>query len=491
MQGRGLSVLLIALFWIGAGPAQAIDPACEQPDLRGVDLTDLDCAGLNRPGADLSPAEGSPEVPTRIEGTVFTQAILSLSDMTGVQGGCTTGSCTLFDEAVLDASVWEGASLGSVSFRGATLTDADFSGADLTGADLTESQLEGADLSTATLSGVRATGLAQCPAQLPAEWSCLASSLVGPGADLSGVDLSGANLRGLDLGGAAFSGANLNLAYLDGATAVCEPDACPANFDGADMQFVSLYEVDLASSSFVGADLQDANLARATLTGAQLSGATLSFSWLPGIRLAEADLSLARLDYVEGTCTSAPQGAENQDDWCPDFSSADLTGADLTRASIVGALMTETDLSEADLSGANLDELSTPCSEPVEEGGAFACLQVSPVGAGPTNMLDLQSREADWAGVDLRDVSAKGADFSATFFYKVRTIQPEEGAAFDQIYRAELSGADFEGASFRTAELTSVDLSGAILSGVDFGSALMPGATLSDSDLRGAQLDDY
>ena len=60
MQGRWLSVLLLASIWIGAGPAQAIDPACEQSDLRGVDLTDLDCAGLDRPGADLSPAEGSP-----------------------------------------------------------------------------------------------------------------------------------------------------------------------------------------------------------------------------------------------------------------------------------------------------------------------------------------------------------------------------------------------------------------------------------------------
>ena len=173
-------------------------------------------------------------------------------------------------------------------------------------------------------------------------------------------------------------------------------------------------------------------------------------------------------------------------DGCPDFSGADLTGASLTRAEIIGALMTETNLSNADLSSAKLSELSTPCTEPEEEGADFACLRVSALTAVATNMTGLQSPDADWAGVDLRGVRAKGANFKGTFFYKVRTIQPEEGAAFDQVYVAQLSGADFEGANFVAAELTSVDLSGATLVAVDFTDALLPDAVLDEADLSGA-----
>ena len=238
--------VLLLLCLLAAGPVDAIDEACEQTDLRGANLSGLDCAGLDLPGADLSPAEGPPEVRTDIRGTDFSQAKLSQANMTKVEGGCTQeASCTLFDQAELDSSIWTEASLADVSFFGASLNSADFTNADLAGADLAESDLFDAKLSTAFMTGVHATDLVQCPAELPADWSCIFWNLVGPGADLSGVDLSeadlsGQNFMGVDLGDTVFEGANFTLAYLDGATAICAPEACPANFNEARMEFASL-----------------------------------------------------------------------------------------------------------------------------------------------------------------------------------------------------------------------------------------------------------
>ncbi len=91
---------------VGMGPAEAIDEACEESDLKGADLSGLDCAGLVRPGANLSPAEGPPEVPTNIQGTDFKEATLTDSDMTEVQGGCTEEACTRFEEASLQSTTW-------------------------------------------------------------------------------------------------------------------------------------------------------------------------------------------------------------------------------------------------------------------------------------------------------------------------------------------------------------------------------------------------
>ncbi len=343
-----------------------------------------------------------------------------------------------------------------------------------------QTDLSGADLSGLDCAGLDRPGANLSPAVGPPE---VPTRLVGT--DLSQSTLSGANLASVEA-----AGVNLTLAYLEGATALCAPDACPATFDSAILEFASLQQVDFSGSSFRFANLQDANLAWATLNGADLTGADLGFSWMPGVRMAGAALSSAQLEYVESGCVASPSSALGDESWCPDFSGADLQGADLTRVNITGALMTGTDLREAVLSLATLDDLDTPCTEPVEEGAGFACLQISSLlSPVATDMSDLRSRNADWAGVDLRNASARGASFNGTFFYKVRTIQPEAGEAFDQVYLSQLSEADLAGGNLGAADLTSVDLSRALLTDVIFTQALLFGAELAGADVTGALFD--
>ncbi len=85
-------------------------------------------------------------------------------------------------------------------------------------------------------------------------------SLLGPGVDLRGCDLSGANLRGADLDSADLSGANLS----------------GADLINANLRHAFLYNTNLSGADFRSADLSGANLRGADLDSADLSGAILS-----------------------------------------------------------------------------------------------------------------------------------------------------------------------------------------------------------------------
>jgi hypothetical protein len=107
--------------------------------------------------------------------------------------------------------------LSGVNLSDVNLSDSNLSGANLSGANLNGATLSGSDLLGATLGGVRSGGITGWSDSLPPNWTLVSGFLIGPGADLSGGDLTGASLVSLDLTNANLTGTDLNQANMTGA----------------------------------------------------------------------------------------------------------------------------------------------------------------------------------------------------------------------------------------------------------------------------------
>jgi len=139
------------------------------------------------------------------------------------------------------------------------LLNADFTNTDLEFTTLDGAILSGVDLSKAfNVFGLHATALVECPAVPPPGLSCVAGTLLGPGANLSQADLHGVDLHGRDLHGANLTGSDLR----------------GADLSGADLSAVNLGVADASGANLGNANLTDALVLYAVL-GDMLWSATV------------------------------------------------------------------------------------------------------------------------------------------------------------------------------------------------------------------------
>jgi len=170
------------------------------------------------------------------------------------------------------------ADFAGCDFQGAYLENADFTGSDLSAVNLSNANIAYADVQGANFSGADLTGISSTPpdsagsllgtpAALPAGWQVTAGLMIGPGANLTGVnfpentdltdaDLAGAQLSGSTTNGSTFNGANLSGANLT-RTQWSGTQAFGTNFSDANLSFASLAGAVLTGSNFVGATWQD------------------------------------------------------------------------------------------------------------------------------------------------------------------------------------------------------------------------------------------
>lgn len=92
---------------------------------------------------------------------------------------------------------------------------------------------------------------------------------VGPGADLSGLDLQHADFRNLDLRDTNFAGSILDYANLEAAL------MRRANFRGAKMRFANMRATILADADFRDADFRGADLRHAVMRKARMDNAVV------------------------------------------------------------------------------------------------------------------------------------------------------------------------------------------------------------------------
>lgn len=235
----------------------------------GVGLNDLDLAGANLTGQNLA---GSDLSNSDLSGATLTGVTLAGADLNGTNLASTdligvdlTGAqviYTQFEDDNLSGRNFAHGGCDWCSFAGANLSNTDFKDATLGGSSLTSANLDGAnfadaDLSStgmagatfvgATLTGVSSGWITGSPQSLPTGWSDVDGYLIGPGAQLGGVNLSGQVLFNADLA-------------------------------RADLEDANLTAVNLSAAQLGAADLTGANLTRANLTGAELSSGSAVMS---------------------------------------------------------------------------------------------------------------------------------------------------------------------------------------------------------------------
>ncbi len=216
-----------------------------RPDLRGLQLDNVNLRGANLSGASLAGAQ--------LRGANLSNANLMWADLGAPIEGQTVGAPLI----------------GAADLTGADLTGALLYEAHLTAVNLTRATLVQAKLGKAVLAGADLTGALLTDAEL------LDANLAG--ATLVGADLTHANLRRAALHVADLSGATLRRARLN------ESKLYKARLDSADLTDAILIEADLTGASLVGAILERAHLERADLIETDLRGANLTGAFIYGV----------------------------------------------------------------------------------------------------------------------------------------------------------------------------------------------------------------
>lgn len=360
------------------------------------------------------------------------------------------------------------------TFQGADLTGADFRvAASRSGLELYNCRFDREPesgritvLRGANLSGVNAAGiLGRVGANFrdaDLSGAILEGADFGPiGGGSVGAILAHANLSGARIAGARLTGADLTGATLTGIT--------PATFNGVDLRFTVLADVDLAGIELSRADLsQCASFLKGAprLTGATLTngttGVNLSRQVFPSLYsgLKGADLTGATLTGVE-------------------LREADLEGVRLDRATLVGANLNFANLRRASLVGATLG--AAPGSE-VEAASLRGAL-----------MTDVDLTDADLRSVDLGGAHLYG-DTQQTKLIRTRLDSANfthaicSGAHFSgSLNNAVFAGAQLVNCVFNGATLTNTKFDDAYLQGADFANAAgVTGTALSNAAIAAA-----
>ncbi|MCB9779045.1 MAG: pentapeptide repeat-containing protein [Alphaproteobacteria bacterium] len=333
-------------------------------DLRRVIARDLDLEAAVLGGADLSDArlDGAILLEADLRGACLVRAELSRADLRG----------TVLAGADLTQADLSGSDLSGADLSGATLQDLRWHRARISGVRGLSPEQRATALAAGAWDGavapelapvVRIAGLAAAPARRAA---CRAAQGVrdrlvawreqagerrggrdderardaaqkqaerlarlpgGPGADLSGQDLSGRHLEEVDWSGATVDGANLQRAHLQQAS-LGGASFVEARMSGARLRGAGLATAVLRGADLTDADLREADLRGASLQDADLTGVDLRGALLDGCDLTGADLTAARLADCDLRTTTLDRAI---------FDQADLAGADLLGASVQGA----------------------------------------------------------------------------------------------------------------------------------------------------------
>ena len=408
----------------------------------------LKVRAINSVGAG-APAKVSRIVPTTAPDCAYVgpyanleDCNLSYSDQSGVD----------LNNANFNGADLEGTYLGDTN-----LTDATFIGSatDVQDVNFYGADIQGADFASDDFTGIKSGGVTGTPAVLPTGWNVGDGYLMGPGVNLSYVDLSNVVFPAADLTGADFQGDNLSN---DDLTAV-------TSFDGTNLQNVDFYGADIQGVDFSTNDFTGIKSGGITTTPAALpSGWAVGGGYLmgPGVNLSYIDLSNVVFPAADLT------GADFQGD---NLSNDDLTavtsfdGTNLQNVDFYGADIQGVDFSTNDFTGIKSGGITTtPAALPSgwAVGGGFL------MGPG-VNLSYLTS--PDLSGVvfpaaDLTNADFQGDDLSGATLTSATTF----------------SGTNFDNVDFSEADLAGADLSSADLSSVTWSDTTCPDNSNSDTN---------
>lgn len=291
-----------------------------------------------------------------------------------------------------------------------------------------------------------------------------------PGVDLSNWSSSSRNLRYADFSG-DLSGSNFTSSWLDNA------------------RFIN---TNLSSAQLYRSELTDANLSGAVVTGTQFAGTTSR-----GFTSAQLYSTTSYQDKNLQGIGLAGNDLTNWDFSGQNLNSATLNGATLTGANLSGAVVTWTGLTEITLRGFTQPQLASTASYQAKDLQGISLVQDDLTG------WDFSGQNLTMANFwksTLTEANLSGANLTGAYL------------AQSTLTNANLSGAVVAGASFsattshgftaaklystqsyQAKDLSGIRLASNDLTGWDFrlqdlANAIVENSTLTDADLRGANL---
>jgi uncharacterized protein YjbI with pentapeptide repeats len=464
---RGSSGTTAAAHIIGASVVRTTGINLSNADLRDVNLAGANLAYANLGDANLNAAK------------------LTNANLTGAR----MNSGTSLYQTVLAGATFRSANLSGVNFSNVILTatvgTTTVNGANFAGASVASAYFGSLSLSTSNISGIRSGSVSGAPV-LPTGWALNQGYLVGPSANLSGLNLTGMsfagvtgltgvnmsnsnltnvnfsnasllgfNLSGANLTGTNFTNANLNGVISGSVTSTSAP-TLPASWTltngyligpGANLSGASLASINLSNRA-----LNTTNFSNATLTNANFSGAVLTSGIFTSTNLSGANLSTAWLKDANLT-------------------SANLSGANLTAAKLLGATLTSTNLSNATLTNVSSGAVVATPAPTFPSGWGLVAGYILGSTADLTNAT---LTSANLGTFNLSSATLTGVKSGSL------TGNPTLPSTFRMIGGYLVGpGADLTNANLSNQNLSTLSLNGTILKGASLGGANLSANTLT------------
>jgi len=305
---------------------------------------------------------------------------------------------------------------------------------------------------------------------LPSGWANRNGTLIGPG-----VDLTGLNIRGWDLSNFDLSNVKLG-----------QTDLVGANFSNSTLTNIDLSGRDLTNINFSGANLTGVNFAGSILSGANFYNSTLTGANFEGVDLSSTTLDYSRSGSIVGEPAALPYGWKQIKGWFvgrtarlsnADLSNSDLSGMDLSYASFSYANLGNSKLDNAnffatDLNNANFQDVS------------LSGVSSGSISGGPNYLPQpwliirgyLVGPKAKLRGADLSNVTLTNADFSQTDLTNTN------------FYQANLRSSNFTGAKLQYTNFNYSDLTNANFNGASLDSSYFEQAKINNVDFTNARL---
>ena len=410
---------LIALsFLMPISPASA-DSNCYSPG-PGLNLSGCNFVGINLSGYDLSNSNLSG---ANLTGTNLDEANLAnvrAENVVGVPSSLPT-DWVLINKFLLGPE----ANLSSFILNDMDLRNVNLTGADLSAARMTSVNLTNTNLTDATLTSVYGNSIVGTPIALPEDWTIQKGLLIGPTANLSGLDITGVDFRGLNLSGASLRSSNLIESNLSGL-----------NLQDVELGSIGLVNTNVSDTDFAGVDFDEVRSFGITGTPKTLpSGFVLRSGFLigPGANLSSANMT--NFNFTDINLSEVNLKSAN-------LTNANLAGVDLTSTLVRGAILYNANITGADLTGVDLTGIisSNLIGSPIGLSEDWTLFQGFLV--GPSANLST----CDWSGLDLRSLNLTGVNFVS----------------------GNLTGANLSGMDLTGMNLTGVNLTGANVTGAKF-----------------------
>jgi uncharacterized protein YjbI with pentapeptide repeats len=167
------------------------------------------------------------------------------------------------------------------------------------------------------------------------------------------IDFADANLQKLSLSNVDLRQANLRNANL------YQTDLQEARLNGADLTLAVLGEANLYKGNLIGANLRDTKLQRANLEKAKLGSVVLRWAQLNNTNLSGANLNQADMRNIDLTQANLSQAKLSEADLSnANLIQADLSNSDIRHSTLRCAKLHGVNLTDANLFGSDLTEAS-------------------------------------------------------------------------------------------------------------------------------------